>query len=358
MTKDLYKKLMTETSAEIGDVILSYLEPLKKEDSKLYDICSELIFKKIGTFETRAYLMRFSFEACSGKKWTDEIKHACAAVELELASMYYANRIFDGKGGKEILQKPNLQFIAAMITRDLASQALTHACLKLDYEKFVKVKDIFDEINKVMYIGQFFEIEKNLYSDNIELDFDKMLELYYKRNYGVNGSYFEKIAITGGIFGGGTEKQINALSEFSKNFGMVQQIINDIGDFVPPEHNLGTEEKLPEDAYSDIKHGKLMLPVIYTLVKGRDKEKTLLIKALKNQATPAELLDITKIIVNNGAISYSRKIVLDFVKKAKSYLSIFDSETKDLFEGMCFVAYTHRYYKELDKLKNSRQRKN
>lgn len=348
---------MTETSAQIGDVILKYIEPLKNYDIELYDICAELLLKKIGTFETRAYLMRFSFESCSGKKWTDEIKHACAAAELELASMYYANRIFDEKGGKKILQKPNIQFIAAMITRDLASQALTRACSKLDYQEFTNIKDVFDEINKIFYIGQFFEIDKNLYSDNTELDRDKMLELYYKRNYGVNNSYFEKIAIIGSILGGGTKKQVNALSEFGKNYGMALQMINDIGDFVPPEHNLGTEEKLPEDAYSDIKHGKLTLPVIYTLAKGKDEEKKLLIKALKNQAMPSELLDITKILVNNGAINYSRKIVLDFVKKAKSYLSIFDQNSKDLFDEMCFVAYTNRYYKELDKLKNNRQRK-
>jgi len=357
MLKDLYKKLMTKTSTEIGDIILSYLEPLKNEDTELYDICTELLLKKIGTFETRAYLMRFSFETCSGKKWTAKVKHACAAVELELASMYYTNRIFDEKGGKKILQKPNLQVIAAMITRDLASQALTYACSKLDYQEFVKIKDIFDEINKILYIGQFFEIEKNLYRDNMNLDWDKMLGLYYKRNYGVNGSYFEKIAIIGGILGGGTKKQINALAEFGKNFGMVQQIINDIGDFVPPEHNLGTEEKLPEDAYSDIKHGKLTLPIIYTLIRGKDEEKKLLIKALKNQAAPDELLDITKILVNNGAIDYTKKIVLDFVRAAKTPLAIFDQKIKDLFEAMCFVAYTNRYYKELDKLKNSRQRK-
>src|SRR3989339_756497 len=88
MLKDLYKKLMTETSTQIGDVILKYLEPIKSDDVELYNICAELLLKKIGTFETRAYLMRFSFEACSGKQWTDEIKHACAAIELELASVY------------------------------------------------------------------------------------------------------------------------------------------------------------------------------------------------------------------------------------------------------------------------------
>lgn len=354
MLKDVYKKLMTETSAEIGETILTRLKPLKAEDGELYEICAELLLKKIGTFETRAYLMRISFEACAEKQWTDDIQHACAAVELELASMYYANRIFDEKGGEKVLQKPNLQFIAAMITHDLASQALTQACSSLDHQSFIKIKTLFDDINRAFYIGQFLEIDKNLYRSGMQLDSDAMLKLYYRRNYGVNNSYFEKIAAIGGMLGGGTTEQINALSWFGVDYGMALQMINDIGDFVPPEHNLGTEEKLPEDAYSDIRHGKLTLPIIYTLTKGKNDEKNLITKALKNKATPNELREITKMVVNNGAIDYSRGTVLEFVRKAKSHLSSFNQETRGLLDEMCFLAYTNRYYKELDKFKASR----
>jgi hypothetical protein len=106
---------MLETNKEVGRIVLKHLEPLKKENFELYNLCSELLKKKIGTMETREYLMRVSYEICSGKKWGDEIKHACAAMEFELASMYYSNRIFDDKGGEKILSKPNNQFIAAMI---------------------------------------------------------------------------------------------------------------------------------------------------------------------------------------------------------------------------------------------------
>jgi len=97
MDKDDYKKLMLETNKGVGKIVLGYLKPLKKENRELFDICSELLKKKIGTFETREYLMRMCFEICSGSKWTEEIKHACASVELELVSMYYTNRIFDEK---------------------------------------------------------------------------------------------------------------------------------------------------------------------------------------------------------------------------------------------------------------------
>ncbi|MFH1358909.1 MAG: polyprenyl synthetase family protein [archaeon] len=352
MLKEEYKKLMLETSKKIEPVILGYIEPLKNENQELYKICLELLKKKIGTFETRAYLLRNSFEVCSGKKWTKEIMHACAAIELELASMYYANRIFDDKGGKKILNQPKNQFIAAMITRDLASQALTKSCSKADYKTFVRIKDIFDEINKICYIGQFYEVSYNIYKPSMKLEFDHLLKLYYKRNYGVNNSFFEKIGMIGAILGSGTEKQIEALASFGKNYGMMLQIINDIGDFVPPKLNTGTEEKLSEDAYSDIKHGKLTLPIIYSLTHKSKEENKIIIESLSNPNIDKDkLIKVTKILMKNGSIDFSKKIALDFINQGKNYLKIFPKEKRMPLSTMEVIAWTNRYYKALSKFK-------
>jgi geranylgeranyl pyrophosphate synthase len=306
--KEEYRNLMLETSNTIGSIILQYLQPLKKQNTKLYQICSELPLKKIGTFETRAYLLRICFETCSGKKWTQKVMHACAAIELELASMYYANRIFDDKGGKKILEQFKNQFIAAGITKSLASQALTKACLGLDFKTFKRIKNIFDEINKTFYIGEYIDINEIIYKPSMRINFDELLRLYYERNYKINDFFFEKIASIGAILGGGTEKEIKALANFGKNYGTMLQIINDISDFVPPEYNPGTEEKLPEDAYSDIKHGKLTLPIIYSLAYGSEEENKIIIEALTNpDIENNKLLKITEILVNNNSIDFSKK---------------------------------------------------
>ncbi len=349
-----YKKLMLETSRKIGPIILKYLEPLKKESKELYEICSELPRKKIGTFETRAYLLRMAFEICSGKKWKKEVMYACAAVELELVSMYYSNRIFDEKGGEKILSQPKNQFIASMITRDLASQVLTMACKNYDYKTFIKIKDILDESNKDVYIGQFIDININLYKPGINLDFNKLLDSYYKRVYLMNDSFFEKIAIIGAILGNGTKKQIKALANFGKNYGTMLQIINDISDFVPPMFRLGTNEKTPLDAYSDVKNGKLTLPIIYTLTYGNNEEKKLIKSILGNKNVESKkLLELTKILLLNKSIKFSQQKAYEFAKKAKINLSIFPKKKRIYLEGMCFVAYTNKYYKALQKFKKS-----
>jgi geranylgeranyl pyrophosphate synthase len=238
------------------------------------------------------------------------------------------------------------------ITRDLASQALTRACKKINYETFVKIKDIFDEINKIFYIGQFFEIEWNIYNSKTKIDWEELMDLYYKRNYGVNNSFFEKIGIIGAILGGGTEKQIKSLSEFGKNYGMMLQIINDIGDFVPQDENRGTEEKLSEDAHSDLIHGKLTLPIIYTLTKD-NKNKETIIEALNNRKyKKSDLVKVTKILLKNGSIDFSEKVAMDFMKKAKKSIENFPTEKRKFLSTMGVIAWTNRYYKALEQFKD------
>ncbi|MDD5341675.1 MAG: polyprenyl synthetase family protein [Patescibacteria group bacterium] len=353
MEKELYKKLMIETSVAVGPIVLKYLEPLKKENRDFYEICIELVEKKIGTFETREYFMRMAYEACLGKKWNLEIKHACAAMELELAHMYYCNRIFDEKGGEVILGQPNSQFMAGIINHDLASQALTRACSGVDLKTFKKIRNIFDEINKIFLIGQYIEVYSHIYSKDTKINFNKLMAVYYKRDDYVNNSFFEKIGIIGGILGRGTKKQIEALTNFGRNYGMMLQIINDIGDFVPPEYNLGTEEKLPQDAYSDIRHGKLTIPIIYCLTHGSSDEIKLVKEALTNKNIESKkLIEVTNILVNNGSIDFAKQTAHDYASKAKKYLKIFPTKVQDLIGEMCFMAYSNRYYKELQKFKS------
>ncbi|MFA5871720.1 MAG: hypothetical protein WC858_03260 [Parcubacteria group bacterium] len=67
--KNLRREIMKETSAEVGEIMLSYLQSLKEENEELYNICVELPLKKRHKLETRSFLLRMVFEICSGKDW-------------------------------------------------------------------------------------------------------------------------------------------------------------------------------------------------------------------------------------------------------------------------------------------------
>lgn len=325
--KSLYRKLMLETSKQISPLLINFLKPLKRENPELYKTCIELIAKRKNKFMVRGYLARFSYAAISSKGWKN-ILYFCAATEMELASMYYSNRIFDKKGGQEILRLPNNQFIASMLTRDTALQMFSNVYKNISMGNYTKIRNLFDKSNKECYIGQFIDMNMAVYSSNLKLEEKSLTDLYIRRCYGINAHYFEAIGKIGAILANGNENQIRAMGEFGKNYGIALQIVNDIADFVPAKWGLGTSEKLPEDAYADLLQGKLTYPIIYTLLHGKEPDKKFLIKALKNQINKRELIKITKMFAQNGAFSESKRLARHYVKKAHSAIQMFKTEKR------------------------------
>jgi geranylgeranyl pyrophosphate synthase len=344
---------MLETSELASNRIRKILKPLEKDEPSLYRICFELLEKRLGNFLLRGYLARFSYQAVGSSGDWKNIIDFVAAVELEIAAMYYSNRIFDQKGGKEILSDPNKSFMAAVILRDMASLSLT-SIPSVPCNDHLNIKNIFDEIDRVFYVGEYRDMYINVYSETLEIDETKMLDLYIQRCYEIDGHYFEKIAEISSVLANAKIEETAALKQFGKDFGIALQIINDIADFIPPEEGLGTSSKIPDDAYSDIKMGKLTAPLIFTLCNGSESEKETVTHALKGKSTSKEqLVEITKMLVNNGSITYAQRLARKYANSAKKALSIFSLETRRPLALMCVLIDSNRYIKAMRKYKTA-----
>jgi octaprenyl-diphosphate synthase len=347
LSPERYYELQLETSTMVAGFIRPYLATLAPTDRDFFNVCSEIPEEKSKGSETRAYFARMVYENLSGKPWNDQIGHLIAAFELELSSMYYLNRVLDEKGGV-VLNEPGKQLLAAHTTHALGSIAFGDAFETATFEDYLKAKQKFDEIHLAFSQGEFIDVYKNIFNPNQPKSFDEMLKTNKLRTSLINAVFYEKIAeITSILAKDGTREQTDALVRFGYNFGMAQQIINDIADFVPPADAGKTDEKVPEDAYSDIKHGKLTLPIIYALENGSDREKQAIRKSLQDLSSPDELIEITRVLIQNGSITFAQKEARKYISEAKREMNCFSKEQKDPFESMCFVAYNNRYYKAL-----------
>ena len=256
-----------------------------------------------------------------GEVQNEEVKHAAVAVEFLLCSMYYTNRVFDEKGGEEILSQTNNQVIASMITRELSSKAFQYAYRNVGEENISKFNNLLGEVNYKFYIGEFMDINCNIYKPGQNQNWQDMISAYYKRSYLIDGVFYEKIALIGALLGRGSEAQISNLCNFSKYYAIMMQIINDISDFVPTNDNLGTETKVPVDAYSDIKHQKLTLPILWALINGSNQDKYLLFSVLEKDKIDIEtMLKVTISLTSNGAIYFAKDAARQYARKAKEAL--------------------------------------
>lgn len=355
MEKKDYFQRMDETCEIVRPIIERYLEPFKKNGGDLYSLISML---PLGTKNSiRTYFLRSAYEAISDRDWKD-IAPIGAAIEFELASMYYTNLVFDEKGGKRTREEDKQLVIGGMITRDLANRCL-HNLRKgsppetLEDVRAIKEESLclFNDTDINCYSGQYLDVVENLFGNinNFKTE-ESLIELSKRRLYGMNSVFYENIGRIASKLANGTVEQENALAEFGKNFGFAQQIMDDVADFVPERDGQSTVTKIPADAHSDFKHGKLTLPIIYCLYHSEngDREKFIDLFERRNELKENELIDVTKILLRTGSIDHARKEAKGYAKKAKDALKIFPKERRKYLSDMCVIFDSNRYYKNLE----------
>ena len=137
---------------------------------------------------------------------------------------------------------------------------------------------------------------------------------------------FQVAAEGGALIGGGTEEQIEKLSEYGRLLGIGFQIWDDLLDLE------GDQEKIGKPVGSDIKNGKRTLIVVRALdtLQGADRERFLQILG-NEDATDADIKDAMDILNRVGAIDYTKKAALDYADRSKKLLDILpDSPSKNI----------------------------
>lgn len=123
---------------------------------------------------------------------------------------------------------------------------------------------------------------------------------------------------TGAMVGGGTADEIAAISEYGKELGMAFQIADDLLDF------LGDPKKTGKPLGTDLKDGRVTLPLLHTLAAADTETRALLetLLALPN-LSDGDIATITGIIARLGGFEYARGVAEERAEKAVACLSGF-----------------------------------
>jgi len=138
--------------------------------------------------------------------------------------------------------------------------------------------------------------------------------------------FFQYSAEAGGIIGGGTKEEINALNEYGLNLGIGFQIWDDYLDI---SSNLNT---LGKDIGNDIRNGKKTLIAVHCLNNAEGKDKQTIENIFGNpKANNKEIKEIYRIFDKIGSIEYAKNRAMNHCQKAIKALEIFnDSNAKNI----------------------------
>ena len=225
---------------------------LRSKGNRYTDALLDIPLKKAqGTTLQRATLFSAILES-QRVDWREHIQIA-ASIELLVSSMYLHNRIFDNKGGIDFSHTSTLgrHIIAGNLCKELA-------CDILRYETGVDMERVFRWSSEACDYGQHLAFEsRNAFSPFMSRDGSLMLML--SRTYCINAAFFQGIGAIAGALSDVKSERTDALARWCCAFGMLVQFVNDIADFVPPSFNESTLEKIPSDAFSDLRKMELSL---------------------------------------------------------------------------------------------------
>lgn len=250
----------------------------------------------------------------------------------------FASKI-GGYGGERIIQLATvieLMHTASLIHDDILDRAVlrrkrTTVNLKWDNELSVLFGDfLFSQalsllvsmnspqalgtlvkvINE-MCVGEMMQVDRR---NDFNLSEEEYLSIIEKKT----AVLFSASSGLGASLGGASVRHTNTMYRYGLNFGVAFQIIDDCLDLIGSEVNLGKSLR------SDVREGKITLPLIFLMRSLSFREKARLEVLLRSCEESFAIDEIREMAQRHGAIDYSLQRAEQFMSKAKEELDRID----------------------------------
>jgi octaprenyl-diphosphate synthase len=178
-------------------------------------------------------------------------------------------------------------------------------------ERNFAILDILVSLTQRMVEGELIQLERLGRIDVSEADY---MELVDRKT----ASLFAACTRLGALVTGASDAVEAEMAEFGWNLGMAFQLVDDILDFTASERVLG------KPVGSDLREGKVTLPLIYALGDASPAERRLVEAVLRERAYHSVGFEaVHELIERRGGIARARQRALAFTAKARRIIAGF-----------------------------------
>jgi octaprenyl-diphosphate synthase len=176
-------------------------------------------------------------------------------------------------------------------------------------ERNFKILDVLIELTQNMVEGELVQLTKLGRMDLTEQD---AVELAARKT----ACLFAGCARLGAVLGNVDEAAEQALADYGHFAGLAFQLVDDLLDFT------GTPEQLGKPVLSDLKEGKVTLPLIYAL-EGAGAEGQRLVRTVLQEKDFVSVRpeQISELVHGSDALERTRNAANDFAQRARSCLN-------------------------------------
>ncbi len=176
-------------------------------------------------------------------------------------------------------------------------------------ERNFKILDILIDLTQNMVEGELVQLTK---IGRIDLTEQDALELATRKT----ACLFSGCARLGAVLGRQGEGAEQALADYGHYAGLAFQLVDDLLDFT------ASPEKLGKPVLSDLKEGKVTLPLIYALENGESAGRRMVATVLQEKGFQSVRSEqITALVRNSGALDRARQLAHQYARRAKACLN-------------------------------------
>lgn len=175
-------------------------------------------------------------------------------------------------------------------------------------ERNFRILDILIDLTQKMVEGELLQLAK---IGRMDVSEEEALRL---ANY-KTACLFSGCARLGGVLGGLQGAEEEAIADYGRYAGLAFQLVDDLLDFT------ASAEQLGKPVLSDLKEGKVTLPLIYAMENGHHEARELVARVLEekefNSVQPGTLVSLVR---DSGALERARQLAHDYARRAKACL--------------------------------------
>jgi octaprenyl-diphosphate synthase len=175
-------------------------------------------------------------------------------------------------------------------------------------ERNFRILDVLIDLTQKMVEGELIQLAK---IGRIEVTEEDALQLAtYK-----TACLFSGCARLGAILGGWEGADELALAEYGRYAGLAFQLVDDLLDFT------ASAEQLGKPVLSDLKEGKVTLPLIYAMENGHADARAMVSRVLQEKEFDSIRPEtIVALVQESGALDRARSLAYDYANRAKACL--------------------------------------
>jgi octaprenyl-diphosphate synthase len=149
---------------------------------------------------------------------------------------------------------------------------------------------------------------------------------------------FEAACRVSAIISDAADEKESALARYGYNLGIAFQMADDLFDYILQTAEFGKE------IGTDLREGKLTLPVIYALANADADDKKRMTRIVQDPHFSVEdFTTLVELLDKHGGLAYTRRTAAAYIDKAKNALSVFaPSRTRELMLDIADYALARR----------------